>query len=180
MDAGFPKLFKISFEKDRRHIRLATVVFIHPGKTPAQWEEHTAPHNTDKTELFFRVINDIKHDKGEQWRYYSDEQIDTAIPHRFYPRHLKIVYLTPIGKKVCLRPKKAPKAVFTVRRQQHSISVCSHFHLIILFMCLILYVVATVFLTQHQTQIERTDTSSILFIEMLRRGKRKKRCPRPK
>ncbi|KAL9951822.1 hypothetical protein ACROYT_G044557 [Oculina patagonica] len=75
-DERYPKLFKITYAKGRRHIRLATVVFIHPDKSKnlVEWTKTTPPMNTDQVLLFKHMIEEIKPEVGyeEKWRYVSD------------------------------------------------------------------------------------------------------------
>ena len=127
-DERYPKLFKIAYEKDRRHIRLATVVFIHPDKSknPVEWTKTTAPMNSDQVLLFKHMMEDIKPEVGyeEKWRYVSDLPLDDIKPKdRFHPRHMKIVFVTPQEDKVCLRPNRSDESVFAVKRHYRNISV---------------------------------------------------------
>lgn len=127
-DKRYPKLFKITYAKGRRHIRLATVVFIHPNKSknPVEWMKATAPMNTDQVLLFKHMIEDIKPTDGyeEKWRYVSDMPLDDIpVRDRFHPRHMKIVFVTPVEDKVCLRPNKSDESVFTVKRHYTNTSV---------------------------------------------------------
>ncbi|CAH3178702.1 unnamed protein product, partial [Porites lobata] len=127
-DRRYPKLFKISPVKGTRHVRLATVVFIHPtdkSKTPIEWTKTTAPMNTDKVVLFKHLIEDMKPETGyeEKWRYLSDD-IPSGLDG-FHPRHMKLVFITPVEGKVCLRPNKTDETVFTVKRHHTNTSeVC--------------------------------------------------------
>ncbi|WP_459806215.1 hypothetical protein, partial [Herbidospora sp. RD11066] len=59
-DERYPKLFKISYVKRNRFIRLATVVFIHPiNSIPTEWADSTAPRNTEEALLFKHMIEDM-------------------------------------------------------------------------------------------------------------------------
>ena len=133
-DQRYPKLFKISYAEGRRHIRLATVVFIHPNKSRniEEWTETTAPMNTDQVLLFKHMIEDIEPTNGhdEKWRFVSDLPLDDVpVRDRLHPRHLKIVFITPVEDKVCLRPKMSDESVFTVKRHYANTSVSrTQFH----------------------------------------------------
>ena len=128
-DERYPKLFKITYTKrDLRKIRLATVVFIHPNKAenPQEWMRETAPMNTDQVLLFKHMIEEIKPTEGyeEKWRYVSDMPLDDlSVQERFHPRHMKIVFITPVEDKVCLRPNKSCDTMFTVQRHYTNTSV---------------------------------------------------------
>lgn len=127
-DKCYPKLFKITFVKGRRHVRLATVVFIHPDKSknPVEWTQTTAPLNTDEVQLFKHMIEDIEPQEGceEKWRYVSDLPLDNIpVRDRFHPRHMKIVFVTPVEGKVCLRPNRTEESVFAVKRHYRNSSV---------------------------------------------------------
>lgn len=128
-DERYPKLFKITYKKQGlRKIRLATVVFIHPNKTenPQEWMRETAPMNTDQVLLFKHMIEDIKPTEGheEKWRYVSDMPLDDVpVQERFHPRHMKIMFVTPVEDKVCLRPNKSCETMLTVHRHYTNTSV---------------------------------------------------------
>ena len=86
----------------------------------------TAPMNTDQVLLFKHMIEDIKptHGYNEKWRYVSNLPLeDIRLQDRFHPRHMKIVFITPVEDKVCLRPNKSDESVFTVKRHYTNTSV---------------------------------------------------------
>lgn len=136
VDERYPKLFKITHVKGPRHIRLATVVFIHPtdtSKNPTEWTKTTAPMNTEQVTLFKRMIEDIEPQAGyeEKWRYVTDLPLDDILSQdRFHPRHMKLVFITPVDEKVCLRPNRSDESVFTVKRQHTNTSVSLNYLLI--------------------------------------------------
>lgn len=128
-DERYPKLFKITYTKrGLRKIRLATVVFIHPNKSenPQEWMRETAPMNTDQVLLFKHMIEEIKPTEGyeDKWRYVSDMSLeDVPVQERFHPRHMKIMFVTPVEDKVCLRPNKSCETMLTVHRHYTNTSV---------------------------------------------------------
>lgn len=124
-DARYPKLFKITFVNGRRHVRLATVVYIHhdASKNPVEWTRATVPVNTDQVTLFQHMIEDIEPQKGyeEKWRYISDLPLDLSSDNvaendGLHPHHMKIVFVTSVAGKLCLRPNRTEESVFSVRR----------------------------------------------------------------
>ncbi|CAH3156874.1 unnamed protein product [Pocillopora meandrina] len=124
-DNRYPKLFKITFVNGRRHVRLATVVYIHKdaSKNPVEWTRATVPMNTDQVTLFQHMIEDIEPQKGyeEKWRYISDLPLNSPSHNAeksdgLHPRHMKIVFVTPVGSKLCLRPSQTKESVLSVKR----------------------------------------------------------------
>lgn len=83
--------------------------------------------NTDKVVLFKHLIEDMKPETGyeEKWRYLSDD-IPSGLDG-FHPRHMKLVFITPVEGKVCLRPNKTDETVFTVKRHHTNISVSVYY-----------------------------------------------------
>ena len=131
-DNRYPKHFKITFVNDRRHIRLETVVYIHKdaSKNPVEWTRATVPMNTDQVTLFQHMIEDIEPQKGyeEKWRYISDLPLNSPSHNAeksdgLHSRHMKIVFVTPVGSKLCLRPSQTKESVFSVKRHHTNSSV---------------------------------------------------------
>ena len=131
-DNRYPKLFKITFVNGRRHVRLATVVYIHKdaSKNPVEWTHATVPMNTDQVTLFQHMIEDIEPQKGyeEKWRYISDLPLNSPSHNAeksdgLHPRHMKIVFVTPVGSKLCLRPSQTKESVLSVKRHHTNSSV---------------------------------------------------------
>ena len=89
----------------------------------------TAPMNTDQVLLFKHMIEDIKPTEGheEKWRYVSDLPLDDIqVQERFHPRHMKIMFVTPVEDKVCLRPNESYETMFTVHRHYTNTSVSTN------------------------------------------------------
>lgn len=91
--------------------------------------------NTDQVLLFKHLIEDMKPETGyeEKWRYLSDD-----IPSgqdKFHPRHMKLVFITPVEGKVCLRPNKTDETVFTVKRYHTNTSVSVHYQTKYIYIC---------------------------------------------
>ena len=65
----------------------------------------------------------------DTWRYLTDlpshEIPSTGLDDEyvFYPRHLKVLYITPVQGKICLRPIRREESVFTVERQRTHVNV---------------------------------------------------------
>ena len=103
-------------------------MFIHPNKSlnPTEWTQTTAAMNTDQVLRFKNLIEDMREDTEvrEKWRYLTDLPLDDVQDHdRFHPRHMKLVFITPVEGKVCLRPNRSDETVFTVRRQRTQVKV---------------------------------------------------------
>lgn len=127
-DERYPKLFKVTHIKGPRFIRLGTVVFIHPNKAlnPSEWTQTTAALSTDQVLLLKNMIEGMKPDAEfkESWRYLTDlPSTDVDDKHMFHPRHLKLVFITPVQGKLCLRPNRSHESVFTVERQRTHVNV---------------------------------------------------------
>ena len=89
--------------------------------------------NTDQVVLIKKMIEDIEPQEGyeEKWRYVTDLPLDDIPPQdRFHPRHMRIVFITPVDEKVCLRPNRSEESVFTVKRQHRNTSVSLNYLLI--------------------------------------------------
>lgn len=102
-------------------------MFIHPNKSlnPTEWTQTTAAMNTDQVLRFKNLIEDMREDTEvrEKWRYLTDLPLDDVQDHdRFHPRHMKLVFITPVEGKVCLRPNRSDETVFTVRRQRTQVN----------------------------------------------------------
>ncbi|XP_074612059.1 vitellogenin-2-like isoform X3 [Acropora palmata] len=129
-DERYPKLFKVTHIKGPRFIRLDTVVFIHPNKAlnmnPSEWTQTAAALNTEQVLLLKNMITGMKPDTEykDTWRYLTDLPLNklpsTGLDDEyvFHPRHLKVLYITPVQGKICLRPIRRDESVFTVERQR--------------------------------------------------------------
>lgn len=134
-DERYPKLFKVTHIKGPRFIRLETVVFIHPNKAlnmnPSEWTQTAAALNTEQVLLLKNMIKGMKPDTEykDTWRYLTDLPLNklpsTGLPDEyvFHPRHLKVLYITPVQGKICLRPIRRDESVFTVERQRTHVNV---------------------------------------------------------